>query len=119
MLEIFYLIAGPKLPKTLIGASLLPSPGGQGVILMGGYHLTGYQSSIYTLICDQLGCKWSKMEQQLKIPRNFLVAMLIPDTLTHCSKDIYIPYPIQKSEKRIFPFPFFEWDMLKDIISEF
>jgi hypothetical protein len=35
------------------------------------------------------------------------------------SKDIYIPYPIQKSRKRIFPYPFFEWDMFKDIISLF
>jgi hypothetical protein len=37
----------------------------------------------------------------------------------YISKDIYIPYPIQKSRKRIFPSPFFEWDMLKDIISLF
>jgi hypothetical protein len=35
----------------------------------------------------------------------------------YISKDIYIPYPIQKSLKRIFPYPIFEWDMLKDIIS--
>jgi hypothetical protein len=35
----------------------------------------------------------------------------------YISKDIYIPYPIQISGKRIFPNPFFEWDMLKDIIS--
>jgi hypothetical protein len=67
---------------------MLPSPDGQGVILMGGsegrnFH---YQSSIYKLICDQLSCKWSEMEQQLKIPRNSLVAMLIPDTLTNCTK---------------------------------
>jgi hypothetical protein len=37
----------------------------------------------------------------------------------YISKDIYIPYPIQKSRKRICPYPFFEWDMLKDIISLF
>jgi hypothetical protein len=37
----------------------------------------------------------------------------------YISKDIYISYPIQKSRKRIFPYPFFEWDMLKDIISLF
>jgi hypothetical protein len=44
------------------------------------------QSSIYKLICDQLGCKWSEMEQQLKNARSFLVAMLIPDALTNCTK---------------------------------
>jgi hypothetical protein len=57
-------------------------------IVIGGYLATGgYQSSIYKLICDQLGCKWSEMEQQLKIPRQFFVAMLIPDTFkTNCTK---------------------------------
>jgi hypothetical protein len=37
----------------------------------------------------------------------------------YISKDIYIPYPIQKSGKRIFSYPFFEWDMLKDIYPYF
>jgi hypothetical protein len=57
-------------------------------MLMGGHSTTGNadQSSIYKLICDQLGCKWSEMEQQLIIPRRFFVAMLIPDTLTNCNK---------------------------------
>jgi hypothetical protein len=32
---------------------------------------------------------------------------------------MYIPYPIQKSGKRIFSCPFFEWDMLKDIYPYF
>jgi hypothetical protein len=55
---------------------------------MGGYSTTDYenQSSMYKLICDQLGCKWSEMEQQLKTPRVFLAAMLIPDMLTNCTK---------------------------------
>jgi hypothetical protein len=66
----------------LYGASMLPSPDGQGVILMSG----AYQSSIYKLICDQIGCKWSEMEQQLKIPRAFFVAMLISNHLTNCTK---------------------------------
>jgi hypothetical protein len=80
-----YLIAGPKLPKKLRGASLLPSPDGQGVIVIGGYS-DGYQSSIYKLICDQLECKWSEMEQQLQIARYLSVAMLIPNHLTNCTK---------------------------------
>jgi hypothetical protein len=85
---IFYLIAGPKLPKKLEGASLLPSPDGQGVIVIGGWSGgDGYQSSIYKLICDQLECKWSTMTQQLKIARKDFVAMLIPDTIkTNCTK---------------------------------
>jgi hypothetical protein len=69
----------------LVGASLLPSPDGQGVIVIGGYSF-GDESSIYKLICDQLECKWSEMEQQLKIARLLSVAMLIPDTLTNCTK---------------------------------
>jgi hypothetical protein len=71
----------------LYGASLLTSPDGQGVIVIGGYsNGDGYQSSIYKLICDQLECKWSEMEQQLKIARANFVAMLIPDILTNCTK---------------------------------
>jgi hypothetical protein len=69
----------------LRGASLLPSPDGQGVIVIGGYS-AAHQSSIYKLICDQLECKWSEMEQKLKIARQLSVAMLIPDTLTNCTK---------------------------------
>jgi hypothetical protein len=69
----------------LTGASLLPSPDGQGVIVIGGYSAAD-QSSIYKLICDQLECKWSEMEQQLKIARRSFVAMLIPDALTNCTK---------------------------------
>jgi hypothetical protein len=65
---------------------LLPSPDGQGVIVIGGYSYGYYQSSIHKLICDQLECKWSEKEQQLKIARMSLVAMLIPDTLTNCTK---------------------------------
>jgi hypothetical protein len=64
---------------------LLPSLDGQGVIVIGGYSAAD-QSSIYKLICDELGCTWSEMEQQLKIGRAYLVAMLIPDTLTNCTK---------------------------------
>jgi hypothetical protein len=71
----------------LYAASLVPSPDGQGVIVIGGYsNGDGVQSSMYKLICDQLECKWSAMEQQLKIARSHVVAMLIPDTLTNCTK---------------------------------
>jgi hypothetical protein len=82
------IIAGPKLPKTIYAASLVPSPDGHGVILIGGYSNTdnAFQSSIYKLICDQLGCNWSEMKQQLQIARRSFVAMLIPDTLTNCTK---------------------------------
>jgi hypothetical protein len=81
----FYLIAGPKLPKKLSSASLVPSPDGQGVILISGVS-AGVQSSIYKLSCDQLECKWSEMEQQLQIARRKAVAMLIPNHLTNCTK---------------------------------
>jgi hypothetical protein len=72
----------------LNAASLLTSPDGQGVILISGHSATdsAYQSSIHKLICDQLGCKWSEMEQQLKIARESFVAMLIPNHLTNCTK---------------------------------
>jgi hypothetical protein len=72
----------------LWGASLLTSPDGQGVIVIGGWSDTdnAYQSSMYKLICDQLECNWSEMEQQLQIARQMAVAMLIPNHLTNCTK---------------------------------
>jgi hypothetical protein len=69
----------------LYGASLVTSPDGQGVIIIGGSS-GGYQSYIYKLICDQLGCEWSKMNQQLQIAREYSVAMMISDNLTNCTK---------------------------------
>jgi hypothetical protein len=69
----------------LYGASLLPSQDGQGVIAIGG-NSNGVHSSMYKLICDQLECKWSEMEQQLQIARQLFVAMLIPNHLTNCTK---------------------------------
>jgi hypothetical protein len=60
---------------------MLPSPDGQGVIVIGGYS-AGVQSSIYKLICNQLECKWSEMEQQLKNARSSLV----PNHLTNSIK---------------------------------
>jgi hypothetical protein len=71
----------------LFAASLVPSPDGQGVILIGGSDPDyAFQSSIYKLICDELGCKWTEMEQQLQIARKYSFAMLIPDHLTNCNK---------------------------------
>jgi hypothetical protein len=60
----------------------------EGVILIGGgTKITGgEQSSIYKLICDCNGCKWSKMKQQLQVARRWTVAILIPDNLTNCTK---------------------------------
>jgi hypothetical protein len=72
----------------LTSPSLVTSPNGEGVILIGGYSDTNNstQSSFYKLICDELGCKWTTMVQQLQIGRTFSVAMMIPDNLTNCTK---------------------------------
>jgi hypothetical protein len=59
---------------------------------MGGYSATDNadQSSIHKLICDQLGCKWSEMVQQLKNARSWFVAMMIPNHLTNCTKTLKV-----------------------------
>jgi hypothetical protein len=54
---------------------------------------------------------------QVNVQMDFFPITFCQTPEGYISKDIYIPDPIQKSGKRIFPFPFFEWDMLKDIIS--
>jgi hypothetical protein len=77
----FQILTGPKLPKSLFGHQMVTSPDGQGVIIIGGNFV---DTSIYKLICNELDCKWSEMEQNLQIGRYKHVAMMIPDNLTTC-----------------------------------
>jgi hypothetical protein len=70
------------------------------------------QQNVYVSIC--------RLQPLFTWPQKIWMLHALTQTLEgYISKYIYIPYPIQKSRKRICPYPFFEWDMLKDIISLF
>jgi hypothetical protein len=68
--------------------SMITSPDGNGVILIGGNDGSNYLSSLYRLNCIQSGCYWQEMEQKLKVARDYFVSMMIPDSLTNCTKTI-------------------------------
>ena len=55
---------------------------GTDLVVMGGYSLgSGYSSSFYQLSAENGKLKWKKMKPELKKPREFFVAMSIPDHL--------------------------------------
>jgi hypothetical protein len=71
----------------------LTSPDGKGVILIGGWEVPdgpqNQTATLYRLNCeDFFGCNWQEMEQKLKVGRRNFVAMIIPDSLTNCTKTI-------------------------------
>ena len=56
------------------------------VVIIGGYDGNNYQSRLYCLTCQNQDCEWKTMSQELKIARDRMVAMLIPDELVDCGK---------------------------------
>jgi len=67
---------GPPLPKAMYGLSMLEMDGDTYVI--GGYS-GAIESSIYKLSCSSGICSWTTLNQQLKVARRNLVAMLVQD----------------------------------------
>ena len=75
---IFLLTLGPPLPKGICCFSMLEMRGDTHVI--GGLTSPGaYQSSIYRLSCSSGICSWSTLNQQLKVARDYPVAIEVQD----------------------------------------
>ena len=78
-------IKGPDLPVSLNQHDMVPTPDGQGVLVIGGdIGSDEVQDSIYQLKCTSTNldsCFWITLEQKLKYAREAFVAMLIPDSL--------------------------------------
>ena len=76
----FLLTLGPPLPKALYDFAMLEMLGD--VYVIGGVASNGaHQSSIYQLSCSSGLCSWTILNQHLKVARNRLVAIAIPDLL--------------------------------------
>ena len=73
---LFLLTLGPQLPKAIREVSMLEMNGNTYVI--GGWD-GSTQSSIYKLSCSSGLCSWTTLNQQLKVARNYLVAMPVQD----------------------------------------
>ena len=78
-------ILGPDMPQACTAGSMITSPDGQGVILLGCYD-GNYSNVIYELSGSLDGnLEWKVLPQKLNHARDLTVAMLIPDELTDCN----------------------------------
>ena len=83
-------VEGPSMPRELMEFSMMTSPDGDGVLVVGGISGRDYQSSILKMTCSKetcgvdLKCEWTELESKLEISRKDQVAFLIPDNLTSC-----------------------------------
>ena len=76
---LFLLTLGPPLPKALCCFSMLEMHGD--VYIFGGrYSIDNHKRSIYQLSCSSGLCRWSILNQQLKVARGYLVAIPVPDS---------------------------------------
>ena len=73
----FLLTLGPPLPKAMYGISIVEIQGD--AFLFGGRPSSGYNSAIYQLTCSSGICSWSTLNQELKVPREYTVAIPVPD----------------------------------------
>ena len=71
------------MPNKLYGHEIVPFD--KDVVITGGYSTDGIQSSLHRLTCQNQDCEWKTMSQQLKVAREWFVAILIPDELVDCS----------------------------------
>ena len=59
------------------------------VVVIGGYRESGTSlEPLYLMNCLFFHCEWKLMSQELKFARQNFVAMLIPDELTDCGKNL-------------------------------
>ena len=73
------------MPQACTAGSMITSPDGKGVILLGCYD-GNYSDVIYELSSSFDGIlEWTILPQRLTHPRDLTVAMLIPDELTDCN----------------------------------
>ena len=71
------------MPKKLDSHEIVPFD--KDVVIIGGWDGSSYQSSLHRLTCQNQDCEWKTMSQQLKVARDWFVAILIPDELVDCS----------------------------------
>ena len=76
------IFSGPKLPFKLSQASMVTSPTGKGVVIVGGWNekSSKYSTSLFEL--DGRTMRWTKLKQTLEYGRVGHISFPIPDHLT-------------------------------------
>ena len=57
---------------------------GKGQAFIGGATENGFQKNIYFLGCSNRNCQFSVLNKKVSVPRDFFVAIAIPDQLSGC-----------------------------------
>jgi hypothetical protein len=68
------------MPKALRGHSMLEIQGD--LFVFGGYiggYVGGSQTEIHKMSCLSAVCSWTTINQELKVARDYLVAIAVPD----------------------------------------
>ena len=68
----------------LSGHAMVPLGIGQAIIGGFSYGSGGYQDKIYLFSCMNRYCSIHQLDQKLSVPKNWFVAIPIPDTLSGC-----------------------------------
>ena len=77
---------GVNLPRKMFGFSMLTSPNGRNIIVIGGYDHDKHESlnSLLTLNCfdqNEQDCKWIEMEAKLQTPNTQFIAFWVPENI--------------------------------------
>ena len=79
-------ILGPRLPHSMARHSMVTFQ--NDVITIGGWDGHSSMTALYRMKCNNdipnEYCTWTKMSQELRIPRHDAVSMLIPDEALEC-----------------------------------
>ena len=92
-------ISGPKLPFELSRSTMVTSPSGKGVVVIGGYNKNGYKDALLEL--KGISSKeWVPLKQTLQHVRENHVAIPIPDDWTIPNTDKVTTQKQQHGRKR-------------------
>ena len=81
----FTLFLGPDIPESCNSPSMVQSPDGNGIILVGCYNqYSEVSNALYEMTTIGKDLRWRLMPQKLTFPKSNNVAMLIPDELVTC-----------------------------------
>ena len=79
---------GPKLPFQLSFSSMVPSPSGRGLVVIGGWNDNEGKHSNVLLELKGSSMEWVPLKQTLQYARHCHVAIPIPDDWEYCSRTL-------------------------------
>ena len=90
-LKITINFAGPPVPQACSGGTMVTLPNGnvdgtEAVLIGCNDGNENGLEKIFKIFWQGDGLRWGTLDQELKYPRNHAVAMIIPDSMTECTR---------------------------------